>query len=122
MNELHLPTARPMLDVMLALDGVSDVIELLTIDQHLEAISLGKAFGRSLAMLKRSPGNIVRDADIKSAVASIRHDVNEAGHNAHLIGRGWPEQDCHGHARRGLLRLARSVERRRRGWPDQVRP
>src|SRR6266481_8746750 len=48
----NLPCARPMLDVVLALDGVADVIKLLEVDQALQPVPLGKSIDESRAMFE----------------------------------------------------------------------
>src|ERR1700730_4180371 len=51
-NRANLPCARPMLNVVLALDGVADDVEPFEIDQSLQSIPLGEAIDESRAMLE----------------------------------------------------------------------
>jgi hypothetical protein len=43
MNESHLPGAGPVLDGFFALNGVSDVVKALSINQSLQAVVFGKS-------------------------------------------------------------------------------
>jgi hypothetical protein len=42
-----------MLDGLLALDGIANVIELLVVDQYLQAEALGEAFDERFAKARR---------------------------------------------------------------------
>lgn len=48
----NLPCARPVLDSFLALDSISDIIEIFRIDKFFQAITLRKSLDESLAVLK----------------------------------------------------------------------
>src|SRR5665213_1556168 len=71
-NRSNLPGAWPMLDVVLALDGV----ELLKIDKPLQSISFGEAIDESGAMLEHAADEVVRYADVQDAVRAIGQNVN----------------------------------------------
>src|SRR3984893_10571358 len=77
-NRANLPCARPMLDVVLALDGVADVVEPFEIDQSLQSTPLGKAIDDSTTMFVDAANEIVCHPDIKNAVWSIGQNVDVA--------------------------------------------
>ena len=57
------PGARPMFDIVLALNSGSDIVENLKVNEALYSVLFGKTFDRSRAMLKYATSKIVRDAD-----------------------------------------------------------
>src|SRR5262245_59298963 len=59
-NLSNLPGARPMFDIVLALDGIPDVVELLEIDQSLQSISFGETIDEAGAMFKYPADKIAR--------------------------------------------------------------
>jgi hypothetical protein len=75
-NRSDLPRARPMFDIVLALDGISNIIKFFEIDESLQSMALGKAFDESGAMFEYPPDEIVRHADIQDAVGAIGQNVN----------------------------------------------
>jgi hypothetical protein len=74
-----------MFDVVLALDGISNVVKLFEIDEPLQAISFGEAFDVSGAMLEDPMNEIARHPDIVDAVGLIVHDVNVAARHADIL-------------------------------------
>ena len=57
-----------MLDVQFPLDGVSDALVPLHIDEALQAVALGEARDKALAMLVGAAADVGRDARIEDAV------------------------------------------------------
>jgi hypothetical protein len=102
-NHSDLPRARPMLDIVFALDGITDVVEFLEVNQPLQAVLLGKAIDESRAMFEDSAKEIVCHPDIKDAIWSIGQNINVATRHAEILqdvdGRDKPGHDeikcCH---------------------------
>jgi hypothetical protein len=65
-----------MLDIVLALNGVTDVIELLEIDQLLQPVPLGKSIDESGTMLEYPADKIARHPDIENAVGTVGQKIN----------------------------------------------
>ena len=89
----HLPRAWLMLHVVLALNGVADVVELFEIDQPLQPVPPGETCDTSAAVFVDTANEITGHADIQNAVRTIGQNVNPAtlscGNSAR---RGWPGQ------------------------------
>jgi len=75
-NEPHLPLARPMLHVVLALDRRPDVGVRLHLDQPLQPVPLGEPVRDALSMFPYSAPQITGDARIERAIRPIGHDVD----------------------------------------------
>jgi hypothetical protein len=75
-DQAHLPGARPVFDVALALDGVADVLVELGQDETLEAIPASEAVDQTLAMLMRAARHIARHAGVERAVGPPRINVS----------------------------------------------
>jgi hypothetical protein len=70
-----------MLDVVLALDGVADIVELFKIDQSLQPVPFGEAIDKSGTVFEHAADEIVRHADLQDAVRAIGQNVNvSTGH------------------------------------------
>ena len=86
-----------MLDIVLALNGLTDVVELLEIDQSLQSILLGEAIDKSRTMLKHTADKIVCHANIQDAVGSIGRNLNVATCHPEILqdvdGRDKPGHD-----------------------------
>ena len=67
-----------MLDVVFALDGISDVVELLEIDRPFQSISLGKAIDDPRAMFEHPANKIAGHPDIEDAIRPVGQNVNIA--------------------------------------------
>ena len=65
-----------MLDIVLALDGVADVVKLLEIDQSLQSAALGEAINKSRAMLEHPTDKVVRYANVQNTIWSIGQNIN----------------------------------------------
>src|SRR5664279_5642839 len=75
-NHSYLPCTRPVLDIVLALDGIPDVVKPLEIDEPVQSVSFGKAFDETRPMFEHAADQINRHPDIKNAVWSIGQNVN----------------------------------------------
>ena len=86
-----------MLDIVFALDGVSDVVELLEIDQPFQAVSFGKAVDEPRAMFEYPADKIACHADVKDTVRTVGQNVNiaacHAGSLQDVDGRDKPGHD-----------------------------
>ena len=63
-DKADLPRTRPMFDVLLALDGRTDIVMLLRVYEALQPILLGKTVGDAFAMLPCPTRKIAGDAHI----------------------------------------------------------
>src|SRR5262249_33426206 len=80
-NQTHLPGARPVFDRLLALNGRANIVVQFKVNELLQAVLPGEPTQQTAAMFAATTDEIAGDADIKSAIAAIRHDVDEAaGH------------------------------------------
>jgi hypothetical protein len=70
-----------MLDVVLALDGVADIVKLLEVNQPLQPVPFGKAINESGTMFEYPTYKIACHSDIENAVWTIGENVNvSTGH------------------------------------------
>src|SRR5918998_6454104 len=77
-DEADLPGAGPVLDGLLALDGIADVLETLVVNETLQAVAGGEALDAPLPVLEHARGQVRRHADVKGAVAAVAHEVYPA--------------------------------------------
>src|SRR5690349_17841767 len=93
----NLPRPRPMLDVMFALDGISDVVELLEIDQPLQAVPFSKAVDESRAMFEYPADKITCHSDMQDAVRTIGQNIDVSTCHTEILqdvgGRDKPGHD-----------------------------
>ncbi len=86
-----------MLDVVFALDGVTDVVEFFEIDQSLQSIPFGEAFDESRAMFEDAVDKIVRHPNVQNAVRTIGQNINVTACHAGILqdvdGRDKPGHD-----------------------------
>jgi hypothetical protein len=75
-NHSDLPRSRPMLDVVFALDGTSDVVKPLEVNKLLHPIPFGKALDESRSMFENPTDEIVCHANVKNAVRTTCQNVN----------------------------------------------
>jgi hypothetical protein len=102
-NHSDLPRARPMFDIVFTLDGITDVVKFLKVNQPLQAVSLSKAIDESRAMFEDPANEIVCHPDIKDAIWSIGQNMDVATCHAEILqdvdGRDKPGHDeikcCH---------------------------
>jgi hypothetical protein len=78
MDKADLPGAGPMLDGRFALNGIPDIVEMLRINQSLQAMTFGKPIEQSFPMLESAPWQIARNTGVQNAVAPIGHKINPA--------------------------------------------
>ena len=83
-----------MLDIVLALDGVSDVVELLEIDQSLQSVPFGKTIDEPGTMFKYPADKITCHPDIENSVGTIGQNVDVSTCHAEIL------QDVDGRERR----------------------
>jgi hypothetical protein len=86
-----------MLDIMLALNSIADVIELLEIDQPLQAVSFGKSIDETGTVFEYPADKIARHSDIENPVGTIGQNVNVPARHADILqdvdGRDKPGHD-----------------------------
>ena len=86
-----------MLDIVLALDGVTDVVEPLEVNQPFQALLLGEAIDKPRAMLEYPADEIVCHADIQDAVRTVSQNINISTCHAEILqdvdGRDKPGHD-----------------------------
>ena len=86
-----------MLDVVLALDGVTDVIELFEIHQALQPVPFGKPIHESGTMFEHPADKIACHSDVENAVRTIGQNVNVSTCHVDILqdvdGRDKPGQD-----------------------------
>jgi hypothetical protein len=83
-DEAYLPGTRPVFDRLFALDCGSNVIVVLVIDEHFQAIPLRKAINEPFPVLVSTTRQIVGNAAVKRSIPSIGHDVNPPAHVSFL--------------------------------------
>src|SRR5438552_946885 len=81
-NEIDLPLARPMLDVLFPLDCGRHRVMPLIVDERLNSIAFRKTRYESFPVLKRATHQIVGDADIERTAPTIGEDVDPKMHSA----------------------------------------
>ena len=86
-----------MLDIMLALNGISDVVEPFEIDQSLQSVLFGEAINKSRTMLEYAADKIVGHADIQDAVRTVGQNVSVSTCHVEILqdvdGRDKPGHD-----------------------------
>src|SRR5262245_7601076 len=81
-NEIDLPLARPVLDVIFPLDCSGGRVVALIVNQHLDSIAFGEAWYEAFPVLKGPTPEIIGDADVQRAAATIGEDVDPETHSA----------------------------------------
>ena len=93
MDQPNFPSSRPMFDGFFPLNRDADIVVPFVVDQPFKTVRFGKSLYGTFAMLEDAADEVVGDADVKDAVASIGKDVNEtAAHSLIEARRGWPGQ------------------------------
>ncbi len=90
-----LPSSRPVLDVVLALDSGLDILEMFEVHQPLQPVSLGEAVHETFAVLIHAADQIAGDADIQDAVRPVSQNIDIAASHAA------PPQDVDGRDKPG---------------------
>jgi hypothetical protein len=81
-NQSRFPGARPMLDVRLALNGVSDALVKLHVDESLEPVPLCESRHECFTMFIGAACDVGRHAGVENAIRAVGHDVDPAaGHS-----------------------------------------
>jgi len=75
-NRSNLPSARPMLDIVLALNGCADIIKFFEIDQPLQSIPLGETIHKPGTMLKDAADKVACHPHIEDAIWTIGQKIN----------------------------------------------
>jgi hypothetical protein len=65
-----------MLDIVLALNRITDVVELFEIDQSLQPMLFGEAIDESGTMFEYTADKIICHANVQDAVWSVGQNVN----------------------------------------------
>jgi hypothetical protein len=81
-DETYLPRTWPVFNVHLALLGEQDFIMPFSIDETLQAVSLGEPLGDAFAVFPGSPSEIDRSADVQRAVRPVCHEVYPTAHGS----------------------------------------
>jgi hypothetical protein len=96
-DQSHLPLAKPMLDVVFALDGRLNCFVKLEIDKAFDGVSLRKARDQSIPVFVDSPDKIACHPNVQDAVGCTGHDVNVAAGHPRMMkdvdGRDKPGHD-----------------------------
>src|SRR5262249_21812594 len=87
-NEIDLPLARPVLDVLFPLDCSGGRVVALIVNQHLNSVAVGEAWDQAFPVLKGRTHQIIGDADVQRAAATIGEDVDPETHSAFPVTRG----------------------------------
>jgi hypothetical protein len=66
-DQFDLPGPIPMLEPLLAMDGVGDALELLDLYEQLQGVPLGEAGDQTLTVFPRAAANVVGDADVRES-------------------------------------------------------
>ena len=86
-----------MLDIVLALNSITDIVEPLEVDQSFQTVLLGKAIDKSRAMLEYAADKIVCYTDVENAVRTIGQNINISTCHADILqdvdGRDKPGHD-----------------------------
>jgi len=86
-----------MLDTVFALNGITDIIELLEIDQSLQSIPLGKSIDESRPMFEYPTNEIACHPDVANAVGTIGQNIEVPTCHAAILqdvdGRDKPGHD-----------------------------
>ena len=86
-----------MLDIMFALDGITNIVECFEVNQPFQPVSLGEPIDKSRAMLKHPTDEIVGHPDIEDTIGSIGQKINVPTCHAEILqdvdGRDKPGHD-----------------------------
>src|SRR5262245_204187 len=87
-NEIDLPLARPVLDVLFPLDCSGGRVVALIVNQHLNPVAFGEAWYEAFPVLKGPTHQIIGDADVQRAAATISQDIDPETHSTFPVTRG----------------------------------
>ena len=95
LDQLDLPRAVPALQLLLALNGGTNLTKVFEIDETSHTLFLGEPLRQLFSMLVEAPDKIVRHADIERAAKTARQNIDVIDaltHTATLVATGWPGQ------------------------------
>src|SRR5579872_101606 len=75
-NQPHLPSSRPMLHILFALDRRADIVVNLKIDELFQSVSFGEPLNCGFPMLSNTSNKIAGPADVERAIRPIGENVN----------------------------------------------
>ena len=81
----YFPFARPVLDVVFALNRGLDFVVVFEVDQALERIALGESSDNSVPVFVDAPDKVVCHADVQNAVRCTRHQVHVTAAHAAIV-------------------------------------
>ena len=111
-DQPRLPGARPVLNILFALDCGHDVLVPFDLDQSRQFIAAGELAADARSVFVCAACDVVGDADVQRAIRPVGHDVNPATLHGWDCGprslrrRGWRAPGL----RRGMLRRHDDVE------------
>jgi hypothetical protein len=73
-----------MFDCLFPLDCSSNVIVVLVVDKHLQAVPFREPVNETFSVLVSTARQIASNPDVKRAIAPVRHDINPAAHESPL--------------------------------------
>jgi hypothetical protein len=88
MDQTHLRSTRPMLEIFLSLYCQFDGCVRLGIDQSFQAVHLGETVGDTFPMFPDAAGKIVRHPDVKRAVRATGQDINPSVRHGSMVVNG----------------------------------
>ena len=83
-NETNLPGVRPVFDSLFPLDRSSNVIVVLVIHKHLQAVPFREPVNETFSVLVSTARQIAGNPDVKRAIAPVRHEIYPACHGSLL--------------------------------------
>src|SRR3990172_6778756 len=75
LDQLHLPCALPFFHLLLAFDRASHVLIEFIVHQLIDLVLLRKALDLALLVFPYSANEVIRDADVKCSIPTVRKDV-----------------------------------------------
>jgi hypothetical protein len=75
-NHSNFPCAGPVLDIVLALNRITDVVEPFEIDQSFQSVSFGEAPDESRTMLEYAADKVACHANVQNAIGTIGQNIN----------------------------------------------
>ena len=98
-DKVDLPCAPPVLEPLLAHDGLLHIAEHLEVDEPIDAVARGEPGQGVVPMLPEAAHQVRGDADVKRAVVPAREDVDaRAALDRHALGsaEGWALKQVQG--------------------------
>ena len=79
LDEIDLVAAQPLLELLLAPDRIVHRIEMLVVDEQVDAVSFREAVDEVLFVDRNAVDEIAGDADVESAVAATCQKIDGRG-------------------------------------------